>query len=252
MQSMRNFGILQEYNDRKNKKLINNQLCTDRPTYWVTSSRPSNFGDPLDTKTKADNWFDENRLWNEENRDYEIKRAQIYMLQGFVLSGYVLGLKTIVSVVYNQMITRTRYVRDSYKEIDIGELPPGEVMQTSWNGELIFVRRLTLGEIAEGNALPETSHLDKKDVHVLSHAGASQVLVISAICTHLGCIPAPYIGAYKGWVCLCHGSVYDKFGRVRQGPAQANLPYINNDVYGTTLCIEEMQYPNEPSTYLYI
>lgn len=76
----RNFGILQEYNDRKNKKLINNLLCTDRPTYWVTSSRPSNFGDPIDTKTKADNWFDENRLWNEENRDYEIKRAQIYML----------------------------------------------------------------------------------------------------------------------------------------------------------------------------
>jgi ubiquinol-cytochrome c reductase iron-sulfur subunit len=218
----------------------------------VTSSRPSNFGDPLDTKTKADNWFDENRLWNEENRDYEIKRAQIYMLQGFILSGYALGIKTIMTVVYNQMITRTRYIRDSYKEIDIGELPPGEVMQTSWNGELIFVRRLTFGEIAESNSLPETSHLDKKDVHVLSNAGSSQVLVISAICTHLGCIPAPYIGAYKGWVCLCHGSVYDKFGRVRQGPAQANLPYINNDVYGTTLCIEEMQYPNEPSTYLYI
>jgi len=170
---MRNFGILQEYNDRKNKKLTNNQLCTDRPTYWVTSSRPSNFGDPLDTKTKADNWFDENRLWNEENRDYEIKRAQIYMLQGFVLSGYALGIKTIVTVVYNQMITRTRYLRDSYKEIDIGELPPGEVMQTSWNGELIFVRRLTLGEVAESNSLPETSHLDKKDVHVLSNAGSS-------------------------------------------------------------------------------
>ena len=57
----RNFGIIQEYNERKNKKLINNLLCTERPTYWVTSSRPSNFGDPLDTKTKVDNWFDENR-----------------------------------------------------------------------------------------------------------------------------------------------------------------------------------------------
>lgn len=85
-QSARSFGIIQDYNERKHKKLINNLLVTDRPTYWVTSSRPSNFGDPLDTKTKADNWFDENRLWNEENRDYEIKRAQIYMLHGFVLS----------------------------------------------------------------------------------------------------------------------------------------------------------------------
>ena len=58
---VRNFGIMQEYNERRNKKLINNFLLTDRPHYWVTSSRPSNFGDPLDAKTKADNWFDENR-----------------------------------------------------------------------------------------------------------------------------------------------------------------------------------------------
>ena len=67
-------------------------------------------------------------MWNEENRDYEIKRAQIYMLQGFVLSSYVLGLKTILTVIYNQMITRNRYIRDTYKELDISELPPGEVL----------------------------------------------------------------------------------------------------------------------------
>ena len=60
-QPVRNFGIMQEYNERRNKKLINNFQLNDRPMYWVTSSRPSNFGDPLDAKTKADNWFDENR-----------------------------------------------------------------------------------------------------------------------------------------------------------------------------------------------
>merc|ERR1719311_703066 len=236
----RNFGILQDYRDRQSKKLINNVLCTDKPMYWVTSSSPSNFGDPLDAKTKPDNWFDENRLWNEENKDYEIKRAQIYMLQGFVVSFYCLGIKTIVSVIYNQMITRNRYIRDSYKELDISELPPGEVLQTAWNGEIIFVRRLTISEVKETNALPATTQLDKVSQTSLSDAGNSSVLVCSAICTHLGCIPVPYLGAYKGWVCLCHGSVYDKFGRVRQGPAQANLPYINNSVFGPLICIEEM------------
>lgn len=138
---------MQEYNDRKNKKLTNNILTTDRPMYWVTSARPSNFGDPLDVKTKVDNWFDENRLWNEENKDYDIKRAQSYMIQGFILSSYVLGIKTIMSTVYHQMITRNRYIRDTYKELDISELPPGEVLQTSWNGDLIFVRRLTKTEV---------------------------------------------------------------------------------------------------------
>eukprot|EP00117_Sycon_ciliatum_P039715 scpid101950/ scgid29306/ Ubiquinol-cytochrome c reductase iron-sulfur subunit; Rieske iron-sulfur protein len=169
------------------------------------------------------------------------------MLQGFVLSTYVIGIKTILTMVYQQMITRTRYIRDSYKELDISELPPGEVIQTSWNGDTIFVRRLTVSEVKESNALPTTTLLDKSSLVTLSDAGNSSILVCSAICTHLGCIPVPYLGAYKGWVCLCHGSVYDKFGRVRQGPAQANLPYINNSVYGPVVCIEEQIFPNEPS-----
>ena len=224
----RDFGILQDYNDRKNKKLTNNLLVTDRPHYWVTSSRPSNFGDPIDTKTKADNWFDENRLWNEENKDYEIKRAQMYMVQGFVISSYMLGIKTLITCLYQQMITRNRYIKDTYKELDIGELPPGEVLQTAWNGEMIFVRRLTTSEVQQTNALPKTTELDKESKTQISDAGNSSINVTSAICTHLGCIPVPYLGAYKGWVCLCHGSVYDKFGRVRQGPALQNLPFINN------------------------
>jgi ubiquinol-cytochrome c reductase iron-sulfur subunit len=150
------------------------------------------------------------------------------------------------------MITRVRYIRDSYKELDISELPPGEVLQTSWNGELIFIRRLTLTEVKDTNALPASTLLDKSSTTSLSDAGNSSILVCSAICTHLGCIPVPYLGAYKGWVCLCHGSVYDKFGRVRQGPAQNNLPYINNSVYGPIICIEEQIFPNEPSVFLYV
>ena len=71
------------------------------------------------------------------------------------------------------MITRTRYVRDSYKELDISELPPGEVLQTAWNGEVIFVRRLTVSEVKESNALPTTTLLDKESVVTLSDAGNS-------------------------------------------------------------------------------
>lgn len=192
------------------------------------------------------------RLWNEENKDYDIKRAQIYMLQGFVLSNYVIGIKTILTGMYQCMNTWNRYVRDTYKELDISELPPGEVLQTAWNGELIFVRRLTLTEVKDTSSLPDNTLLDKTSVVSLSDAANSQVLVCSAVCTHLGCIPIAYLGAYKGWVCLCHGSVYDKFGRVRQGPAQANLPYINNSVHGPVVCIEEQVFPNEPSIVFYV
>ena len=251
---VRSFGIMQDYNERKNKKLINNFYQNDEPQFWVTSARPSNFGDHLDVKTKPDNWFDDNRLWNEESKDYHLKRAQTYMYQGFILSSYVLGVKMIATVVYNQMITRTRYVRDSYKELDVSELPPGEVLQTSWNGELIFVRRLTSSEVAEQEAATPEQLLDNESKPFLSvaTAGNSTMLVCSAVCTHLGCIPVPYLGAYKGWVCLCHGSVFDKYGRVRQGPALRNLPGINNTEYSGILCIEEMVFPNEPGSNFYV
>src|SRR5690349_1561557 len=82
----RNFGILQDYNERKNKKLVEGGLFTEEPKFWVTSARPPNFGDHLDTRTKLDNWFDENRLYNEENKDYEVRRAQLYLYHGFYLS----------------------------------------------------------------------------------------------------------------------------------------------------------------------
>ena len=71
------------------------------------------------------------------------------------------------------MITRTRYIRDSYKELDISELPPGEVLQTAWNGELIFIRRLTLTEVKDTNSLPDSSLLDKASTTSLSDAGNS-------------------------------------------------------------------------------
>jgi ubiquinol-cytochrome c reductase iron-sulfur subunit len=245
--SKKNFGVLADYNKRKNQKVIGGALFTPEQKFWVTSARPSNFGDHLDVRTKLDNWFDENRVYNEENKDYEVRRAQLYIYHGFNMAMYVLAAKYMTFVTYQFFIGRKRYVRDTYKEIDIGILPPGEIIQTIWNGEPIFVRRLTRSEVAGEAALPTSTMLDPGNDSDLSMSGASSILVCSASCTHLGCIPVPYIGAYKGWVCLCHGSVYDKSGRVRQGPALKNLPYINNSVFGDTLCIEERQFPNEPS-----
>ena len=48
-------------------------------------------------------------------------------------------------------------------------------------------------------------------------------LIVVGICTHLGCVPIGHEGSYDGWLCPCHGSVYDTSGRIRQGPAPLNL-----------------------------
>ena len=133
-----NFSILSDYNDRKNKKLVGHALFTEEPKFWVTTARPPNFGDHLDVRTKLDNWFDENRIHNEENRDYEIRRAQLYLYHGFNMSFFVIAAKYGLLGVYQYLHGRTRYIKDTYKEIDIGTLPPGECLQTTWNGKYLY------------------------------------------------------------------------------------------------------------------
>lgn len=104
-------------------------------------------------------------------------------------------------------------------------------MQMTWNGMPLFIRRLTQAEVKHEAELPKNTLLDPLKEVVTQEAGSTTIVVTSAVCTHLGCIPIPYLGAYNGWVCICHGSVYDKYGRVRQGPALENLPMINNTIY---------------------
>lgn len=47
--------------------------------------------------------------------------------------------------------------------------------------------------------------------------------VVSAICTHLGCIVAP---TPEGFDCPCHGSRFNKDGQVTRGPAPSPLKWF--------------------------
>lgn len=58
-------------------------------------------------------------------------------------------------------------------------------------------------------------------VFLISRTDASTFTAIEAVCTHEGCTITGADGAI--YVCPCHGSRYDRSGRVVAGPARANL-----------------------------
>ena len=57
--------------------------------FFVTPTRPSNFGDHVDLKVNIDNWFEDNRMHNDE--DTTARRTQIY-LANTVTYGGILAL----------------------------------------------------------------------------------------------------------------------------------------------------------------
>ncbi len=70
---------------------------------------------------------------------------------------------------------------------------------------------------------------------VIEHAGRrlavykneqGQVTTLSPICQHLGCVVG-WNNADDTWDCPCHGSRYDRYGRVIHGPSQKDLPRVH-------------------------
>ena len=108
-------------------------------------------------------------------------------------------------------------------EIDLAPIAEGQIIKVFWRGKPIFVRHRTAKEIEEARAIDPRTLPDPQSDADRVKSGHEQWLVVVGICTHLGCIPLGHQGQYDGWFCPCHGAVYDTSGRVRRGPAPANL-----------------------------
>ena len=106
-------------------------------------------------------------------------------------------------------------------EIDIGGIAEGQIVTVKWRGKPVFVRHRTAKEIAEAKDVPLSQLPDPQTD--AARVKKPEWLIVVGVCTHLGCIPLGHQGAYDGWFCPCHGSVYDTSGRIRSGPAPRNL-----------------------------
>ncbi|HEX3366251.1 ubiquinol-cytochrome c reductase iron-sulfur subunit [Phenylobacterium sp.] len=108
-------------------------------------------------------------------------------------------------------------------EVEYTKVTLGQQIVVKWQGKPLFIRHRTPKEIAEAVA---DDHADLRDpaTDASRHKpGMAEWLIVIGVCTHLGCVPTFGQGEYGGWLCPCHGSVYDTAGRIRKGPAPKNL-----------------------------
>ena len=104
----------------------------------------------------------------------------------------------------------------------------GEYAKEAANVAAQYADWVTPGDVAEVGEIP-------KDSGAVIRRGASKVAVYcdsggalherSAVCPHLGCIVG-WNPTEKTWDCPCHGSRFDKFGDVVNGPANVGLSKI--------------------------
>jgi ubiquinol-cytochrome c reductase iron-sulfur subunit len=109
-------------------------------------------------------------------------------------------------------------------EVDLTPIAEGQDIKVFWRGKPIYIMNRTKKQVEEARNVALSALPDPQTDQERTKEGHEQWLVVIGICTHLGCIPIAHEGAYDGFFCPCHGSVYDTSGRIRQGPAPANLP----------------------------
>jgi len=124
---------------------------------------------------------------------------------------------------------------------DISKLAPGEKMVVKWRGKPVWIMRRTPEMLAALKTVEEklsdpNSEKSDQPAYAKNQARAinEEYLVAIGICTHLGCspsdklkagsaegMPADWVG---GFLCPCHGSLFDLAGRVfKKMPAPTNL-----------------------------
>ena len=119
--------------------------------------------------------------------------------------------------------------------VDISGVAVGTQLTVNFLGKPVFIRHRTQEEIDAARAVPLSDLIDQTSENPnkpntdaadqnrsLDEAG--EWLVMTGVCTHLGCVPLGNgSGDFGGWFCPCHGSHYDTAGRIRRGPAPQNL-----------------------------
>ena len=156
-------------------------------------------------------------------------RRDFIILTAAAMGG--LGAASVAWPVINSMNPAADVLALASTEVDLGAIAEGQAITVKWRGKPVFIRHRTVAEIAAAENISDSDFAALREKQKDSERvkdGHKQWLVLVGVCTHLGCVPqgqktTEARGDFGGWFCPCHGSHYDTAGRIRKGPAPANL-----------------------------
>jgi ubiquinol-cytochrome c reductase iron-sulfur subunit len=155
----------------------------------------------------------------------------------FVATGAAGGIAAAAAIwpLVNQMNPSADVQALASIQVDVSAVEVGSQLTVKFLGKPVFIRRRTPEEIEAARAV-EVSQLPDplaRNANLPGDAPATdedralgdtgEWLIMTGVCTHLGCVPIGEAGDFGGWFCPCHGSHYDTAGRIRRGPAPENL-----------------------------
>jgi ubiquinol-cytochrome c reductase iron-sulfur subunit len=165
----------------------------------------------------------------DQGPDAEIQPTRRDFLSLMAASTAAIGAGAIVWPMVGSMSPSADVLALAQTEVDLTPIELGQGIVVMWQGKPTFVRHRTEAEIRQARETVVAELRDPATDADRVKPGHEQWLVTSAVCTHLGCVPggskpSQPRGEFGGWFCACHGSQYDTAGRIRKGPAPANLP----------------------------
>jgi ubiquinol-cytochrome c reductase iron-sulfur subunit len=166
---------------------------------------------------------------NAGRRDFVVHAAV-----AFVYTGCATALWPLVA----QMAPNRATPLPGTVDVDLRGIRPGGMKLVRLRATPVFVRRRTREEVEQARATPLASLPDQLARNAMlpetapafdsnrTQEGHEEWLVVTGLCTHLGCrlTAAATDTAGEAWLCPCHAARFDVAGRVRAGPARTNLP----------------------------
>ncbi|MCX4165808.1 MULTISPECIES: ubiquinol-cytochrome c reductase iron-sulfur subunit [Paraburkholderia] len=187
-----------------------------------------------------------------DKEDERVDNSRRTWLIATTVAGGIGGVATVVPFVSSFAPSEKAKAAGAPVEVDISNLKPGDMLTVAWRGKPVWILNRTdemLADVQKADkelADPHTDHPFSMPLpeycnnEFRSRAEHKNILVVVAVCTHLGCTPTqrfqegPQANLPDDWpggfLCPCHGSTYDLDGRVfKNKPAPQNLdipPYM--------------------------